>query len=237
MLNLEDTLVILPSYLLQQDLFIRGVVYAGGIFILITSLRGQIAEVDILQLIPGFYFFLLLVAFLFLFGFSYFLSQIPFQIDLRKAWGTKTQTKSQISVILKFSLFISSTGIISVLNTLIPVSLDFFNSSGEKTLENTWSFVEVLVLEFLLLLVLAILFQFPVYLVVGKYNEKSIQRFPQAWKRLSLLLFLLSGLVTPTVDAYTQSSLTFAAFSLYLVVVTLLLKRVSLKANTLVHLY
>jgi hypothetical protein len=237
MLNLDDTLIILPSYLDQGDLFSRGVFYAGGIFILILTLRGQIAEVDILQLIPGFYFFLLLVAFIFLLGVSFFISQIPFEIDDNKTWGTKTHVKSQVSIFLKFSLFISSTGIISVLNTLIPVSLDFFNSSGEKTLENTWSFVEVLLLEFLLLFVLAILFQFPVYLIVARYNEKSIQRFPQAWKRLSLLLFFLSGLVTPTVDAYTQSSLTFAAFSLYLIVVTLLLKRIIMKSVNSVHLY
>jgi hypothetical protein len=55
MLNLEETLSIIPSYLVQRDLYVKAFVYAGGVLIFI-DLRGQISEVNILQLIPGFYF-------------------------------------------------------------------------------------------------------------------------------------------------------------------------------------
>jgi hypothetical protein len=56
MLNLEETLSIIPSYLVQRDLYVKAFVYAGGVLIFIDFLRGQISEVNILQLIPGFYF-------------------------------------------------------------------------------------------------------------------------------------------------------------------------------------
>jgi Sec-independent protein secretion pathway component TatC len=54
---------------------------------------------------------------------------------------------------------------------------------------------------------------------LGKYNERK-KFFPQAWKQLSLIIFVLSGVITPTIDGYTQLSLAFAAFSLYLIVIT-----------------
>lgn len=237
MLNLEDTLISLPSYNSQRDLPIRGFVYAGGILIVINALRAQIAEVNLLQLIPGFYFFLLLVCFLYLLVSSNLVNEIPFLIDQRTIWGTKTPTKYQIWVAVKFSFFTISTGMVIVLNTLIPISLDFLNSTGEKTLENTWSFGEVLGLELFLLLVLTILFEVPFFLIAKKYNEKKLQRFPQVWKRFSILIFLFSGIITPTVDVSTQLSLAFATFSLYLIVITILTKRLSLKAKNLVSLY
>jgi hypothetical protein len=237
MLNLEETLSIIPSYLVQRDLYVKAFVYAGGVLVFIDFLRGQISEVNILQLIPGFYFFLLLVSFLFLLVLSNLLIRIPFEIDKQKSWGTKTTTKNEILVLVKFSFFIFSTGMLIVLNTLIPISLDFFNSTGEKTLENTWSFGEVLGLEIFLLFVLAILFEIPVILILGKYNERTVKIFPQAWKPLSLIIFVLSGVITPTIDGYTQLSLAFAAFSLYLIVITILTKRLNIKSNNSVSLY
>lgn len=237
MLNLEETLEILPSYVTQRDLYLKAVVYACGIFVFIEFLRAQIAEVNILQLIPGFYFFLLLVSFLFLLFLSNFIIRIPFEIDRRKTWGTKTTTKTEIFILLKFCFFVFSAGMFIVLNTIIPISLDFFNSTGEKTLENTWSFGEVLGLEIFLLFVLSLLFQIPIIFVIGKYTEKTVKLFPEAWKPLSLIIFVLSGIVTPTIDGYTQLSLALAAFSLYIMVITILLKRLNIKSNTLVSLY
>jgi hypothetical protein len=237
MFNLDETLSIIPSYLVQRDLYVKAFVYTGGVLVFIDFLRGQISEVNILQLIPGFYFFLILVSFLFLVVSSNLFTRIPFEIDKQKSWGTKTTTKNEIWVLLKFSFFIFSTGMLTVLNTIIPISLDFFNSTGEKTLENTWSFGEVLGLEIFLLFVLAILFEIPVILIFGKYNEKTVKIFPQAWKPLSLIIFVLSGVITPTIDGYTQLSLAFASFSLYLIVITILTKRLNIKSNNSVSLY
>lgn len=237
MLNLEETIDLIPSYLLQRDLFLKGLVYLLTIFIFLEFLRGQISEVNILQLIPGFYFLLLLISFIFLLLISTFITQIPFQLDRQKIWGTKTITKAELFILLKFFLFIFSTGMVIVLNSLIPISLDFFNSSGEKTLENTWSFGEVLGLEIFLLFVLSVLFQLPIFFVIGRYNEKEFEIFPKTWKPLSLIIFVLSGVITPTIDGYTQLSLAFAAFSIYVIIVTLLAKRLNIKFNNVVNLY
>jgi hypothetical protein len=91
MLNLEETLSIIPSYLVQRDLYVKAFVYAGGVLIFIDFLRGQISEVNILQLIPGFYFF----SFLFLFFFYYFvksLIRIPLKL-INKKLGTNNYKK------------------------------------------------------------------------------------------------------------------------------------------------
>jgi hypothetical protein len=237
MFHIDETLLILPSYLIQRDFYVKAFVYAGGVLIFFDFLRGQVSEVNILQLIPGFYFFLLLLSFLFLLIFSNVLIRTPFEIDKEKSLGTKTGRRKEILILGKFCFFIFSTGMLIVLNTLIPISLDFFNSTGVKTLENTWSFGEVLGLEIFLLFTLAILFEIPVVLIVGKYNEKTVKVFPRVWKKLSLIIFFLSGVITPTVDSSTQLSLAFAAFSLYLIVITIFTKRLNLKSQNSVSTY
>jgi Sec-independent protein secretion pathway component TatC len=237
MFHIEETLYILPSYLVQRDFYVKAFVYAGGVLIFFDFLRAQISEVNILQLIPGFIFFLVIVSFFFLLTSSNVLIRIPFEMDKEITYGTKTTTKKIIMILGKFSFFIFSTGMLIVLNTLIPISLDFFNSTGEKTLENTWEFGEVLGLEIFLLFVLSLLFEIPVILIVGKYNEEKVKIFPKAWKLLSLMIFLLSGLITPTVDCYTQLSLAFAALSLYLIIITIFKKRLNIKSTNSVSLY
>jgi hypothetical protein len=237
MFHIEETLYILPCYLVQRDFYVKAFVYAGGVLIFFDFLRGQISEVNILQLIPGFIFFLVLISFLFLVTFSNVFIRTTFELDREATFGTKTTTKKIIMILGKFAVFIFSTGMLIVLNTLIPISLDFFNSTGEKTLENTWEFGQVLGLEIFLLCVLTILFETPVILIIKKYTEARVKIFPQAWKFLSLMTFLLSGLITPTVDCYTQLSLAFAALSLYLIVITIFKKRLHIKFINSVSLY
>lgn len=237
MLNLEESLAYLPSYITQRDFYLKGIVYASGVLIFIEILRGQVSEVKILQLVPGLYFFLLLLSFLFLLVLSTIISQGPLELDKQKVWGTKTTIKTEFFVILKLYFFVFSAGMLFVLNTIIPLSLDFFNSTGRKTLDNTWSFGEVLGLEIFLLLVLSLLFQLPILFSLGIYNEKTGKIFPSVWKPLSIIIFIFAGLITPTVDGYTQLSLAAATFSLYLIVVTILLKRLNIKSNNLVSLY
>jgi hypothetical protein len=122
MLNLEETLSIIPSYLVQRDLYVKAFVYAGGVLIFIDFLRGQISEVNILQLIPGFYFSPSCFFFIFII-FVKSLIRIPLKL-INKKLGTKTTTKNEILVLVKFSFYFS-TGMLIVLNTLIPISLDF----------------------------------------------------------------------------------------------------------------
>jgi hypothetical protein len=60
MFNLDEPLVINNSYFVQRDLYLKAFLYSFGVIIFIEIVRSQIAEIDLLQLIPGFY--LILVA-------------------------------------------------------------------------------------------------------------------------------------------------------------------------------
>jgi hypothetical protein len=136
------------------------------------------------------------------------------------------------AILLKFGLSLFSLGTIISLNTIIPLGLDAFYSYGEKTLENFWSFDEVLNLETILLIVLITLSQIPVVSLNTLNTEKDVNFLPEFWKTLSLVIFLASGFITPTIDGYTQLSFALSAVSLYLIVISILEKRVNVKFNT-----
>jgi len=55
MLNLDETLEITSSYVVQRDLYLKGLVYSFGVIVFIDIVRGQVAEINLLQLMPGFY--------------------------------------------------------------------------------------------------------------------------------------------------------------------------------------
>jgi Sec-independent protein secretion pathway component TatC len=64
-------------------------------------------------------------------------------------------------------------------------------------------------------------------------TEKDSQILPEYWKILSLVIFLLSGFLTPTIDGYTQLSFSFSAISLYFILINLTQKRVTIRFNGL----
>ena len=160
--------------------------------------------------------------------FSDFLLQFPVEADNDKIFGTKTIERAEKGISLKLSyfLFILFKG---SLNSVIPLSLDSFNSYGEKTLENIWSFDEVISLEIILLTILLLLCQIPLILIVSLNNEKEISVLPEYWKALSFIVFIASGVLTPTIDGYTQLSFAFSALSLYLIIIIILTKRLDIK--------
>ena len=140
MLNLDETVETNDAYIIQRDLYIRSVVYSFGVIIFIDIIRNQVAEINLLQLIPGFYLILLFISFLLLVFFSDLFIRIPFEFDNNRSLGTKTITRMESAILSKFSLSLFSIGMIISLNTIIPLGLDAFYSYGEKTLENFWSF-------------------------------------------------------------------------------------------------
>jgi len=77
-----------------------------------------------------------------------------------------------------------------------------------------------------------ILFQLPLLVLFGLSNEKEKNILPEFWKPLSFIVFIVSGLLTPTIDGYTQVSFAFSALSLYLMIILILSKRIDLKFNT-----
>jgi len=233
MLNLDETFEINNSYVIQRDLYLRGFLYSSGVIIFIELVRAQVAEVDLLQLIPGFYLIVLFISFLVLLYISDFLLRIPVESDNDKVFGTKTIERAETGISLKLSYFLFYCCLGSSLNSVIPLSLDSFNSYGENTLENIWSFDEVITLEIVLLTILLSLCQIPIIFIVSLNNEKEISVLPEYWKTISFVIFIFSGILTPTIDGYTQLSFAFSALSLYLIIIIILTKRLDIKFNSL----
>jgi hypothetical protein len=232
MLNLDETLIVNNSYTVQRDLYIRGIAYACPIVVFVDIVRGQISEVNLLQLIPGLYLVLLFISFIFLVYFSDLWLLVPFKLDNDKSLGTKTINRISRYVIAKTSLSLFLIGLVVTLNTVIPLSLDSFNSYGERSLENVWSFEDVIGLEITLLIILIVLCQIPIVVVSIYTNEKDANIFPEVWRILSLIIFILSGILTPTIDGYTQLAFSASAVSLYLIIISLIEKRVNTKYST-----
>jgi len=229
MLNLEETLSLNLSYTNQRDFYLKIFFYSSGVLIFIEILRSQVAEVNLLQLVPGFYLILLFISFLLLIYISDSLVRFPIELDNKKEYGTKNITRMKPFLSLKISLFLFSSVLFLILNTVIPLSLDSFNSYGEKNLENIWSFDEVLGLETILLFFLILLSQFPIVISSILNIEKDSQILPEFWKILSLFTFLISGFLTPTIDGYTQLSFAFSTISLYVFLINFIQKRVTIK--------
>lgn len=229
MLNIDETLSINSDYFSQRDYYLRVFLYAIGAITFIDIVRAQVPEVNLLQLIPGFYLVLLFGSLLFL-SFTFdFLIRIPSELDNKKELGAKTPIKFKTQILLRFSFFFFFTSLILIINTIIPLSLDSFNFYSGITLENIWSFDEVINLELILLLLLLLLSQFPIVISSFFSNEKAINKFPQVWKTIFFFSIILSGILTPTIDGYTQFGFTFCAIFLYLIIINIIEKRANIK--------
>ena len=229
MFSLEDAFLANSRYLIQKDFFSQAFGYALGITIWVEVFRSQVAEINVLQLVPGLYLFLLFFAFIFMVGLSYSLLQLLFELDNRKSSGTKTINRLEVISLSKFTVSVVVTQILGSLNSIIPVALDSFNTYGERTLENLWSLDEVLGLELFLLFVIVVLSQFPVVALLNLSNELNTLSLPSYWKPLGLLTFTAAGIITPTIDGFTQLSFSFLAFSLYILVIIVMTKRMNVK--------
>ena len=229
MYSLDTTFIRQQYYLIQKDLYAKGIGYALGVVGFLELFRSQVSEMNVLQLVPGFYLILLFISFLVLINLSNLLLTISYEVDIRKAGGSKTLNKIEVLLLVKFGFVILFTGLLIAFNTLVPLSFDSFDSYGETTLEDVWSFDEIIGLETILIFFLVILAQIPVIAVIEFEVEKDAILLPEFWKPLSLSSFVLSGLITPTIDGYTQLSFACSAIALYVIVITIIQKRVDLK--------
>lgn len=229
MLNLDETVITLLSYTAQRDFYLKIFSYSFGSIVLVEVLRSQVPEINLLQLMPGFYIVLLFIGVSYLSIGTELYLRIPFELDLRKEFGTKTENRVITTKDLKItlSLFIPIT--ITSLKTIIPLSLDSFNAYGEETLENIWSFDEVVNLENSLLTLVSIIPFLPLLFVEYFTNEKQNKKLPEFWRPLTLGAVIVAGVATPTIDGSTQLNIAFFVIFLYLIVLNLLVKRVTIK--------
>ena len=236
MLNLDDTFDRINDYNNQNEFFLKFFFYSVIVLILIEILREQLPEVNLLQLIPGFYLFFLFSTFFFFLIFSNFFIEFPNSLDRKKIFGTKTIVKLNLSLNFLLSLVLSFLTFGLSIITIVPISLDSFNSYGEKTLENIWSFDEVIGLEVFLNFALFFFSQLPLILLFFFTTQRDFIFLQKLWKIICLGTFLLAGFATPTIDGYTQLSFSFFGLSFYLFILIFLLKRKNYKINGVVSL-
>ena len=222
MFSLDTTFVTQKSYYTQKDLYAKGLGYSFGIVVFLELLRSQVCEMRVLQLIPGFYLVLLLTSFLVLVNLSNLLLSLAFQADIRKAGGAKTLNRMYIKALVKLGFLILFTGIFLALNSVIPLGFDAFDSYGETTLENVWSFAEIISIETTLIFFVVGLSQVPVFALINLSTEEDLLLLPEYWKPISLVCFILAGVITPTVDADTQLNFAAAAIGLYIMLITII---------------
>ena len=89
MMNIDEALESIPYYETPSDKFSRLVACSVLVFIYIDTIREQIAEINLLQLIPGIYLILLFTSFLFLFFSSDILVNNTYDIDYIGLGGIK----------------------------------------------------------------------------------------------------------------------------------------------------
>jgi len=224
-MNIEEALISYPFYQKQKDNLIRFIFYSVIVFIYIDGVRQQISEINLLQLVPGIYLILLFTSFILLIIWSSFISNNLYDVDYISLSGTKTLERMGSKVVLKTRILLGLLVASLTLNSVLPLSLDSFISYGENEIENLWSFDEVINLELLLLVILIILSQIPIYGFSQSNTEKSVLILPRYWKIISFIIFLASGLITPTIDGYTQFLFSFSAISLCLFVITSIKQR------------
>lgn len=229
MLNLKESLAVMPSYAVQRDIGIRFISYSLGVILFVEFLRAQTPEIDVLQLVPGYYLILIFVSSILLVTISNYVFNFPREVELKKDIGTKTSTKMELMLIVKFGYLLVSSLIITMLVIILPISLDSFENSGDHNLESLWAFQEILGLEVVLASIVLSFSQLPNLTIFSLTSEKDIKFLPQFWQDFSFLSFVVSGVVTPTIDGYTQLSFAFSALSLYLTILTMGTKRANQK--------
>ena len=105
MLNLDETLYLTDSYIKQKDFYFKSFLYSFGVLLFVDILRNQVSEVNLLQLIPGFYLILLFFSFLFLVITSDFIVGFSKDLDNRKEFVTKTLNKIYLFVLNRIFFF------------------------------------------------------------------------------------------------------------------------------------
>jgi hypothetical protein len=205
--------------------------YLSGIFLFLEGTRSQIPDIELLQLVPGSYFLLCLLSLILFSLQSQLLNRIPFELDLVKSIGTKIKNKMEINILLTISFFLFSNVVLISSNTIIPLSLDYFINSGEKTLQNFWSLTEVIELETLIFLFLILFSQIPLFFISNGNTLQLVKIVSKFWKLLLFLMTIVAGILTPTLDGSTQLNFVSFILSFYLFLVNSVQKKSFLKFN------
>jgi Sec-independent protein secretion pathway component TatC len=229
MFNINETFALFKTYTPQRDIFLSLILYSGQVVVLLNDIRGQLPEVEILQLVPGVYLVVLFIALIFLTYVGSFALNLTIFIDLRKSNGIKTRNRFDGILTLKLGYFLCLLSIAITLNSVIPIGFDSLTISGEKSLENAWSLSEIVGFELFLILVLIFLAELPIFFINSYNTEEKIYQLSKSWKLFGFGSVVFAGVVTPTIDWYTQINFAASTMLFYFITIFLVQKRILIK--------
>jgi hypothetical protein len=193
--------------------------------LLLNLIRSLICEVNLLQLSPSNYIFLIFLTITYLSSLSSSFVGIPLEFDSKRDVGGKGLPRLTSLILRRSSLYFLAFILIFLFFSVLPASLDAFNDSGEPSLENLWSINQVILLEATLLILLGTLSQSPIYFLIKCRNEERRNGLPTNTKKFIFFVFVGAGILTPTVDSSTQITFAISILSLFLLVFYFLFKR------------
>lgn len=118
--------------------------------------------------------------------------------------------------ILFSSIFLFFIGIYFSYTILIPAALHFFINYGSDIVEPLWSFEQYFDFILILLISTGLAFQVPIIqVIIGLVGIISSKQMMHSWKYIILLATIVSAIITPSTDPFTQLFLSSAILILY----------------------
>jgi sec-independent protein translocase protein TatC len=148
-------------------------------------------------------------------------TSVPFtlyQISLYVSPGLTEEEKKILVPTLIGSLVLFTLGLFFSYRLILPTALQFFINYGSEIIEPFWSFDQYFNFSSTLILTTGVAFLLPILqLVLGISGIITIKQMIAACKYVLVLTTILSAIITPSTDPFTQLLLASALFFLYLV--------------------
>ena len=178
-------------------------------------LQAPAVGIKFLQLAPGEYLFASIKVSMF----SSLLLSIPIALYQILSFINPGLTLEEKSILIPITVGSSCLFFIGILFgyfLLEPAALKFLISYGNDVVQPLWSFREYFDFTLMFLLSTALVFQVPVIQVVlGSLNIISATQMLSAWKYVILFSTIISAIITPSTDPFTQILLSIAVLCLY----------------------
>lgn len=124
--------------------------------------------------------------------------------------------KKLLFPLITISILFSVLAISFSFSVLAPTTFEFFLNYNSNNIEPFWSFKDFSSFLIGLIYIDLILFQLPLLqITLTVINLITVETMIQNWKNVLLFAFLLSGIVTPSTDPFTQILLALTICLLY----------------------
>jgi len=124
--------------------------------------------------------------------------------------------KKTIFPLIGISILSSLIAIFLSFNILAPITFQFFLRYNAENIEPLWSFNDFAGFLIKLIYINLILFQLPIFqIILHKTNVVSVNKMISSWKQIIFITFIVSGILTPSTDPFTQISLSGIILCLY----------------------